>query len=293
MNRESFQQRFPSAARPWRFLGWTLAITWGFQFGMLAIVQAIERELPVALALLPSLAPTGVALWLLYRYHDAAYRRDYWRRIFDLRRIGRGWWLVILLFHPLKSLLAAGLDRLGGGTGIAVEAAATFVSQPLMIMPLLLFWLFFGPVPEELGWRGYALDGLQARLHALPASLILGGIWAFWHVPLYFVPGTFQAEQVGWLSERFWIFMLSIVLEAVLYTWIFNNTGRSTLAAILFHFAGNAFGEAFALSPVAERYTLLISLIAVIVVVLIWKPATLMGRSSPTPSALDSLTHAP
>lgn len=253
---------------PWRFLALTLGITWTFQFGLVVLMD----DVPVALALLPSLAPTLVALWLLYQRHDAEYRRDYWRRVFEYRRIGWVWWAVILLYYPLKSLVGALIDVLNGGTGIEVELS---IEQPLMLVPILIYWLFFGPVPEELGWRGYALDGLQDRMSALRASLILGIIWALWHVPLYFIDGTFQADEVGWLSQRFWIFMLSIVLESILYTWIFNNTNRSTLSAIVFHFVGNAFGESFALSQQAEIYSFGIMIGIVIAVILIWKPGML------------------
>jgi hypothetical protein len=114
-----------------------------------------------------------------------------------------------------------------------------------------------------------------------------GFIWALWHVPLYFIEGTYQAEEVGWFTQRFWIFMVGIIFQAVLYTWIFNNTGRSTLSAILFHFSGNAFGEAFALSDDAELYSLFVTMAAVALVVLIWKPATLT-RQDPSPAGESS-----
>ena len=154
-----------------------------------------------------------------------------------------------------------------------------FAEQPLLIVPTVFFWLLFGPVPEEPGWRGYALDGLQARQSALAASLVVGVVWSLWHVPLFFIEGTWQAEQVGLGTQRFWFYLITIVVEAVLYTWIYNNTSRSTLSAILFHFVGNAFGEMFALSEQAEVYNFVISIVAVIAVVAIWGPKKLTRRN--------------
>jgi membrane protease YdiL (CAAX protease family) len=212
---------------------------------------------------------------LLYSKHDRAFRRDYWQRLVDWRRIGVGWYAVLLLYTPLKSCAAAALDWLLGGTGIAPEAASRLIESPLLIAPTLLFWLVFGPIPEEPGWRGYALDGLQARTSALGASLILGVVWSLWHLPLFFIPGTWQAEQVGLGTQRFWLYMLSIVVESSLYTWVYNNTQRSILAAILFHFSGNAFGELFALSDRAERLAFFVALVAVLCVVIIWGPRTM------------------
>jgi membrane protease YdiL (CAAX protease family) len=219
----------------------------------------------------PLLVTAGLAYWRHYR----AYRRDFWQRLTDVRRIGPGWALVIFLFFPAKSVLAALLDVLQGGGGIALEGAARLLDQPLLIVPTFVFWLLFGPVPEEVGWRGYATDGLQARHSAVAGSLIVGTVWALWHMPLFFIEGTWQAEHLGFGTRLFWLWMMAVVIESILYTWIFNNTQRSTLSAILFHFVGNAFGQLFALSYRAEVYGQLLSIPAVLLVILAWGAGTL------------------
>lgn len=170
---------------------------------------------------------------------DLADRRDYWRRIVDVRRIQAGWYAVIFLFPP--SLLAAAilLDVAAGGTAQPLRTTiAAFVAAPSTIVPVLFLTFLQGPLPEELGWRGYVLDRLQARWTALAASLILGAVWALWHLPLFFINGMLHAER-GVGSAWFWLFMVQTVCAAVLYTWIFNHTRRSTLAAVLFHFVTN------------------------------------------------------
>jgi len=113
-----------------------------------------------------------------------------------------------------------------------------FLSAPSTIVPFLLGVFIYGPFPEELGWRGYALDRLQARWNALVSTLILGAIWALWHLPLFFIKDTLFYSQGAW-SPWFWLFVVGVIPTAVIYTWIFNNTRRSTLAAILFHFMSN------------------------------------------------------
>ena len=262
-------------AKPWLFLGLTLGLTWLFGFLGVALQGVLPRILVIVLVYGGGLAPLLVALWLTYRQHGPAFRRDYWRRVVDVRRIGLAWWGVILLFHPLKSLLAALIDVLAGGWGIAPEAVAQFGEQPLMILPTLVFWLLFGPIPEELGWRGYALDGLQARYSAVTSGLILGVVWASWHLPLFFLEGTWQATHLGLGTRLFWVYVFNIMIESILYVWIYNNTGRSTLAAIFFHFSGNAFGQLFALSPGAETTTLLVSVVTTIIVMAYWGPKSL------------------
>ena len=120
--------------------------------------------------------------------------------------------------------------------------------------------------------------------------MIVGTVWAVWHLPLFFIEGTWQAEAVGLGTQRFWLYILAIVVESILYTWIYNNTNGSTLAAILFHFVGNAFGELFALSERAEVYSFILAVVAVALVIMIWKPGTLTGseKSRPTPAGLKA-----
>lgn len=269
---------FSAQARPWLFLGLTLGLTWSFEFLAAAGAAIIPVWGGTALRYLGGAMPLLVAVGLAYLKHDRPFQRGFWRRIVDFRRITLGWYAAILLYAPVKSGLAALIDFLLGGDGIAPETLTQFVEQPLMAVPILAFWLLFGPIPEEPGWRGYALDGLQARRGAVTSSLIVGVVWSLWHLPLFFIDGTWQAESVGLGTQRFWLYMLTIVVEAILYTWIYNNTGRSTLAAILFHFAGNAFGELFALSQRAELFSFVIAIVVTAAVVAIWGPRTLTGR---------------
>lgn len=267
--------QFPTDARPWLFLWLTLGVTWLFGFLAVAIQGAVPRAVVLVLAYGGGLSPLLVAGGLVVLNHDHAYRRDFWQRLTDVRRIGPGWALVIFLLFPAKSGLAALLDVAQGGAGIALEEAARLIAQPLLIVPTLVFWLLFGPVPEEPGWRGYATDGLQARHSAVAASLIVGAVWMLWHIPLFFIGGTWQAEHLGFGTQLFWLWAMAVVIESVLYTWIYNNTARSTLAVILFHFVGNAFGQLFALSYRAEVYGQLLSIPTVLFVVVVWGAATL------------------
>jgi membrane protease YdiL (CAAX protease family) len=80
---------------------------------------------------------------------------------------------------------------------------------------------------EEPGWRGYALPSLQAGRSALSASLILGVVWAFWHLPLM-VYGTIPWSDIAYVT-----------VVSVVYAWLFNNTNGSVLLAMLFHTMNN------------------------------------------------------
>jgi membrane protease YdiL (CAAX protease family) len=93
---------------------------------------------------------------------------------------------------------------------------------------LLVF--FQAGLAEEIGWRGYALPGLQQRYSALTASLILGIIWALWH----FSPVNFATL---W-PYAFW-YIYNVIPFTIIVTWVYNNTNESLLLVALFHTASN------------------------------------------------------
>ncbi len=256
--------------RPWLFLSLTLGLTWSLEFLAAGIQHSMGKRVVLALRYLAGLSPILVSASLTHLKGDRVFQRDYWKRLVDFRRISPFWYLVIFGFVPLKAGLAALGDILLGGSGIALEGAVGLIEQPVMILPTLLFWLVFGPLPEEPGWRGYALEGLQARRGPMFSTLVVGLVWALWHLPLFFIDSSWQALQVGLLTGRFWLYMFNILLDSFVYTWIYNSNSRSILAAVLFHFSVNAFGEAFALSPRAEVFSFLLAGLAAGLIAISW-----------------------
>jgi len=101
--------------------------------------------------------------------------------------------------------------------------------------PCIFYILFLGgPLQEEFGWRGYALDRLQEKYNALVSSVMLGFIWGLWHLPLFFMPRQEMYYNVPILG-----FILGTIFFSIIFTWIYNNTSRSILAVLLLHTTGN------------------------------------------------------
>jgi uncharacterized protein len=139
------------------------------------------------------------------------------------------WYAVALVLTGVFSLVSIGIDLALGGTH------QVGVLLPLQnLLPSLLFQIFFFLLTEETAWRGFALPRLQARYSALTASLILGALWGVWHLPLVFIPGSFQS------TVPFIGFVLSAVAMAIITTWLFNHSNGSVLIAAIFHGATDA-----------------------------------------------------
>lgn len=264
---------------PWIYLIATFAWTWLFWGAGILLGFGMDSAEGGIIGLLGVTGPmiTGIAFTYLTR--DRAGRHDYWKRLVDFKRIPGKWYLVIFLFVPILNILAALIDLLAGGKGATWgEAARNVLSDPLSLIPSILFASLI-PFIEELGWRGYALDRFQEKKSALVSSLILGIAWSLWHLPLFFVQGSYQASLgVGTLA--FWLFVVGIVPLNILFTWIYNNTGRSILAVILFHSMVNFTGELITLTERTDTISIALWFVAAIGVTLIWGARTLTRRDA-------------
>ena len=141
-------------------------------------------------------------------------------------RVAPIWYVVALTLTALISLAAILIYVVLGGTYQATPSLSV-----RELLPTFLFQVFFFLLTEETAWRGFALPRLQARYSALVASLILGVLWGIWHLPLVFIPDSFQS------TVNFFGFVLSAVATTIQMTWVFNHSKGSVLVAAIFHAA--------------------------------------------------------
>lgn len=272
-------------ASPWTFFAFTFVWTWGFWGIAILTKSSMETGTGLLSLLLGVMGPMVGGISFTYLTRDQAGRREYWKRVIDFRRITPLWGLLILLITPALHLLAAGVDLLGGGWGAAWGSAVTeFTADPLSLFFSIIFASLI-PFFEELGWSGYVLDRLQERHNAVVSALILGVLWSLWHLPMFFIPGSYQAG-LGVGSSAFWVFFIGIVPLSLVCSWVYINTNRSTLASILLHAMINFTGELILLSPRADDLYALLWFPVAIVVLLITNPATLrFRRKTASPAA--------
>jgi membrane protease YdiL (CAAX protease family) len=259
---------------PWTFFALVFALSWGFWI-LAAMLSTQGATLTTQLLhYAGGLMPIAVTIALIHFRHSPEFRLDFWRRSIDFKRIGAKWYGVIFLTIPVLTAFGVLVDKMFGGGGLRLGEAERLVQQPWMFVPYALFILVFGPLPEELAWRGYALDSLQVKSTALTSSLALGAAWTVWHLPLFFIQGSYQ-HSMGLGTGQFWLYMMDKVPLSVLMTWVYNNNRRSTLSAILLHFMGNLVGELYDLTLGAEAITIVLLIIAAIGVTVLWGPERL------------------
>jgi membrane protease YdiL (CAAX protease family) len=175
-------------------------------------------------------------------------------------------WYVVALGLPLALALAvAGIHRLLGG------AMPAGLGDPAILTATLALLV----VGEEIGWRGFALPRLQARYGGLGASLILGALWATWHLANVAIPGL----------ERYWYafpaFALWVIAQTILFTWIYNHASGSILLAWLFHAAINVAGSRFAIGDPLRQWWLSAAVFGVVaLIVLAFEGVALGSRTT-------------
>jgi uncharacterized protein len=269
------------AARPprWRdvllFLAFSHGWTWGFWLLAGALGETVW-EWPASLLFYVGGAGVFLGGWVM---SGVVYGRGGVRelavRVVDPRRVPGRWWAVVLLLFPLLTGAAAIVGVVAGITLVPLDlrGAGARLLDPASFFAFVLFILVIGPLPEEIGWRGYLLDRLQLRWNALVASLVLGLIWWSWHLPLFGLPGYFDA--FGRASPTPWDFLWGILPAAVIYTWVYNNTDRSVLAVILLHFMHNFTGEFLGMDEAIRPVRLVLEWGAAVAAVAFWGPRSL------------------
>jgi membrane protease YdiL (CAAX protease family) len=152
-------------------------------------------------------------------------------------RVGLRWWAVALFFTGLLVLPAIAINAaLGGG----LPSFAFFRQEWHLIPVYFLITMLGGPLGEEFGWRGFALPNLQRKWGPVVASIIIGIVWALWHLPQFFQPDTFHAQMgLAFLP----VYVAAEIGLAIIITWVYNKTGGSLLVGgIILHNADNFWG---------------------------------------------------
>jgi membrane protease YdiL (CAAX protease family) len=264
----------------WIFFVLTYILTWIFWIPLALSGQDVMAGPLMIPLVLGGFGPSVAGIIMTFRTQDREGRRDFWRRSINFKQIGGRWYVVILLIFPVVYGMAILLDMFLGGSSPGAEAITQIAAQPASLIGMLLMGLIIGPLAEEFGWRGYALDPLQARWSALVSALIVGGFWWAWHFPLFFMNGMLQNEwEVGTMA--FWSYAVTVFSLSILFTWIFNNTRRSILAAILLHFMFNS--TLNVVSPISDRVSLLVALMLALLavgVIFIWGAKTLVRNKT-------------
>jgi len=208
-----------------KFFCLTYVLSWASFFAAGAMSGA-GAALRGPLFLVGSFAPAVVGLALTSQAEGRVGVRRLLREVVQWR-VGVRWYLLAVSYMAAIKLAVALVYRLAthswprfGHEAWYVILAAILLSTPVQ-------------AGEEIGWRGYALPPLAGRWGLAPASIVVGAVWACWHLPFFFVAGVDKSGQ------SFPVYFLQVIALSVAAAWLYWRTNRSLLLVMLMHSSVN------------------------------------------------------
>lgn len=235
------------------YLLWTFAITW-ICWGTVVIANRfgyLSYGTPIAmiLFLIGGNGPPIASYFLLKRWGEIDGFKAYLKRFFAFRTSGKHYALV-LGFLALHFLIPLAM-------GASNQTVALYIG--LLYIPMNLV----GGGLEEIGWRGILQPELEKTLPFLPATGLVALIWAVWHLPLWFIAGTYQTT-IGFGLFAISVFGLAFALAAI------RMVTKSVFLCIFFHTCVNSFMAVFMMEQGLNSIAVVIAEIGVSILLVSW-----------------------
>ena len=253
--------------RPLRFYVTCFSITWAFWIAA-AIISKSEKNNGISsvLMLLGLMAPAVTAVITVLTSGSRALKQDLKRKLMGFYRIKPlniliaivGFMIIVALSILLSTLFGQSLNQFAFTEDFSFSIGGTSALLTILLAAII----------EEIGWRGYGEDSVAAYFSWFTESIIFGFVWALWHLPLFWIEGTYhyglQELGIGYVLN----FLISVSPMGFLTTWVYVSNNRSMLACIIFHLFVNTMQEKIAMTPQTKCVeTIVVTLAAVLVVV--------------------------
>ena len=217
-------------AFPLKYIVIAFAFTWTFWLLAMLEARGLISSLPVPAVFLGAFGPMVAAVIVTAQESGREGLRSLLSRILQWR-VAPIWYGVALLGPIMLALGGIALHVVLGGQ--PPNLLAMIGALPTVLALSVYMFIQVG-IGEEIGWRGYALPKLQSGYSALASSVIVGAIWALWHLPLFFNPAT------SYGNTPFLVFLIFLLPFSILIGWIFNSTGGNVLMVMTLHAVMNA-----------------------------------------------------
>ena len=231
------------------------------RLGILEIDVVNNLLVALPIMFIGALGPAAGAFFSLYTINGKGAIKEYCKKFVSLKF---GWkaWISMFLILGGAYFIAWIIPEFFGENRIPA-----FI--PIYIFPIyLLINIFMGGGQEEIGWRGYILPFLEKKYGLIIGSLILGIIWAIWHIPLWFIPGTTQVYM------NFIAFTFMTIGYSYIFSWIIELSNKKLFSGLVIHGIANGFAGIFPTLVMDKNtkqirfwiYTIIILIIGIIIV---------------------------
>lgn len=252
--------------RPVRFYLICFAATWSFWIAAALLSRTPhDNGLSTVLMLLGLIAPSATAVITVLTSNSRALKQDFRRKIFGFYRIRPLTILLAIFVFAAIVAISIFISTLFGASLRQFSFTEDFsfsVGGTSALLTILL-----ASVIEETAWRGYGEDAVGSYFSWFTESILFGSVWALWHLPLFWIEGTyhFGLRELGF--GYMMNFFVSVIPMNFLTTWVYVKNNRSMLACIILHLFVNTMQEKIAMTPQTKCLeTLVITAAAALIV---------------------------
>ena len=248
--------------RPVLFFAMAYLFTWIFWVPAVFVPQ----ELGGILMLIGLLAPAVVSTVFVLASGSELLKQDLKIKIFGFYKVK--WRNVLLAILQFAGIVACSiLLSLAFGQSLDQFSFTEDFSFTGVGIGSALITVTLASIIEEVGWKGYCEDSIGAYMNWFWESLIFGALWSFWHFPLLFIKGTYQA---GLMVNPLYVinFFISGIPLGYIITWVYLVSDRSILACMVYHLTVNFLQEKIAMTPETKCVeTIVVTVVAAIIVI--------------------------
>lgn len=246
--------------QPIRFYCIVFSLTWFFWISAIFI-----KSLSMVFMFLGLCVPAITALIMIFTSNNQSLINDLKRKLLKFYCIHPTNLLSAISLFACIVLISIGISLLLGQS-INQLAFADGFSFSIQGSSALLT-ILLASVIEEIGWRGYGEDSIAQYNSWFKESILFGIIWSLWHLPLFFIAGTYHAGLANLGIIYVLNFLISVIPLGFITTWVYVKNNRSMLACIIFHLFVNFFQEKIAMTPETKCIeTIVITLVAIYLV---------------------------
>lgn len=248
---------------PLKFYLITFACTWVCWLFAILFNEGVSLYLGMILGLI---SPAVVAITMVLTSKNKSLIDDFKKKITSFYRIRPKYIVIAVLAFAAVVIMSVGVSILFGGSLNQMSFTEDFsfsIGGTSGLITILL-----ASIIEEIGWRGYGEDAIGNYCNWFRESIIFGCIWAIWHLPLFWVLGTYQygLRELGIVYVI--NFLFSVIPLNFIQTWVYIKNNRSMLACIIFHLFVNIMQEKINLTPETKCIeTIFVVLLAIIIVI--------------------------
>ena len=250
--------------RPVRFYVTVFTCTWTCWFVAILLKEGVVCTIALLLGLL---APSITAIATVFSSDDERLKKDFKQKLTGLYRLNPKviveailvFLAIVFASITVSTFFGQSFNQLSFAEGFSFEGPG---------LASALLTIFLASIVEEVGWRGYGEDAIAQYNYWFKESIMFGCIWALWHLPLFWVPGTYHYGL--WDLGLLYVlnFFISVIPFGFLTTWVYVKSSRSMLACIIFHLFVNFAQEKIALTPETKCIETIVVAVAAVLIVL-------------------------